>query len=141
MVLVTIFFGVTENVKSFPRVASKPPDFRSGASVTVIISLAIFLFVKATVPVPLAEIRVVKAGMPHFGVEKIEPTVKSAATFSLQEMSRFAPFDFSVTHENEIGTPSGMRSVVVEVLNEMVTGSGTMLLSTETETDFVCIPL
>lgn len=139
--LVVGVFGTIQKDISFPRVASKPPVLRSGTSVMVIISLVMFLLVKTTVPVPLAEIRGSKAIMPHFGVVVAEPTVKSADMFSLQEIRKFAPADFSVTHENEIEFPSDMRSVVVEVLNAVVTGSGMTLLSTETATDFVCIPL
>lgn len=134
-------FGTIQKDISFPRVASKPPVLRSGTSVIVTISFEALLLVKTTVPVPLAEIRGSKAIMPHFGVEVAEPTVKSTDMFSLQEMRKFAPADFSVAHENEIEFPSGMRSVVAEVLNAVVTGSGMMLLSTETVTDFVCIPL
>lgn len=141
MALVPIVFGIIQKDISLPRVASKPPVMRSGTSVMVIVSLVALLLVKTTVPVPLAEIRGSKATMPHLGVVVAGPTVKSAEMLSLQEIRKFAPADFSVDQENEMGVPSDTRSVVVEVTNVVVTGSGTILLFTETVTDFVCIPL
>lgn len=139
--LVLITFGIIQKDMSLPRVASKPPVFFSGMSIMVIRSFVALLLVKTTVPVPLAEMRGSKATLSHFGVEDTDPTVKSTEIFSLQEIRRFAPADFSVAQENEIGFPSSIRSVVVETLNVVVMGSGMTLLSTETVIDFVWMPL
>ena len=72
------------------------------------------------------------AGVLHFGVELALPTVIVTVMLLLHERRKFAPLDLSVVHERVIGVLGGVRPEVSDVVNDVVTGSGIMLVSTET---------
>lgn len=99
------------------------------------------MLVKDTVAEPLAERAVSKARALHVGVELALSAVIVVAILLLHEMRKFAPFDFSVTHERVMGVSDIMRPVASDAVNEVVTGSGMTLVSTDTVRDFDPAPL
>ena len=90
------------------------------------------MFVKDTLADPLAERAVSKARVEHVGVALALSAVIVVTILLLHEIRKFAPFDFSVTHESVMGVSDMTRLVEVDVVNDVVTGSGIMLVSTKT---------
>ena len=99
------------------------------------------MLAKEIVADPLTGSVVSRAIVLHFGVELALSIVIVVVMLSLHEIRRFAPLDLSVSHESVIGAPDITRPNVSDEVNEVVIGSGTTLVSTETVSVFACAPL